>query len=273
MGRAHPACDGRCRADLAAAAPRHLLDRRPQAAHLRPEARQPHSPRARQAREPVGDRSGRRRNREGPRRRHPGLRPRRRHRCEPAELAQARGNALGARPRRDPADAHAQRHARPGRGAGGRSAQDRPRRHHRRAARCRGVRLRDRAPCRLGLHHDARLPLGHVPRRRRDAEPRPARALRGQAGVRGQLHGVHRRRGARVPRRARIPVPRRGDRPPRGPRHQRGGRALEGERARSRRRSSPAPRSETTRPVGTRILRTTNSTSTSTSRSSRPRAT
>ena len=53
VGRAHPARDGRRRADLAAAAPRHLLDRRPQAAHLRPQAREPGGAGARQAREPV----------------------------------------------------------------------------------------------------------------------------------------------------------------------------------------------------------------------------
>ena len=75
--------------------------------------------------------------------------PRRRHGREPAQLAEARRHAVGARPRRDPADAHAQRHARPRRRAGRRSAEDRPRRHHRRAARRRGVRLRDGAARRV----------------------------------------------------------------------------------------------------------------------------
>ena len=84
--------------------------------------------------EPVGHRRGRRGRHEGARRRHPRLRPRRRHRREPAQLAQARGHPVGARPRRDPADAHAQRHARPRGRAGRRPAEDRPRRHHR--ARC-----------------------------------------------------------------------------------------------------------------------------------------
>ena len=62
-----------------------------------------------------------------------------------ADLAQARRRPVGARPGRDPADAAAQRPARPHRRAGRRPAQDRPRRRHRRAARRRGVRLRHRA--------------------------------------------------------------------------------------------------------------------------------
>ena len=65
--------------------------------------------------------------------------------ASPADLAQARRRALGARPGRDPADAAAQRPARPDRRADRRAAQDRPRRGHRRAARRRGVRLRHRA--------------------------------------------------------------------------------------------------------------------------------
>ena len=53
VDRPHPARHRRRRPDLAAAAPRHLLDRRPQAADLRPEARQPRGARPRQARQPV----------------------------------------------------------------------------------------------------------------------------------------------------------------------------------------------------------------------------
>ena len=52
-----------------------------------------------------------------------------------ADLAQARRRSLGARPGRDPADAAAQRPARPDRRADRRPAQDRPRRRRRRAAR------------------------------------------------------------------------------------------------------------------------------------------
>ena len=50
----------------------------------------------------------------------------------------------------------------------------------RRAARRRGVRLRDRAAGGLRLHHDAGLPPRHLPGRRRDAEPGAARALHRQ---------------------------------------------------------------------------------------------
>ena len=89
----------------------------------------------REARRRGRRRHGRRRRLQGARRRRPDLRPRRRHRRLAADLAQARRRALGARPRRDPADAAAQRPARPDRRAVRRPAQDRPRRRHRRAAR------------------------------------------------------------------------------------------------------------------------------------------
>ena len=126
------------------------------------------------------------------------LRPRRRHRRGAAHVDQARGRAVGARPRRDPADAGAQRAARPHRRAGRRPAEDRPRRRDRRAARRRGVRLRDGAARGERLHHDARLPPRHVPGGCRDAEPRAAQEVLGQARVRRELHGVHRRGGARA---------------------------------------------------------------------------
>ena len=178
-------------------------------------------------------RRGRRRHRrrgrvEGARRRRPDLRPRRRHRRLAADLAQARRRPVGARPGRDPADAAAQRAARPDRRADRRPAQDRPRRRRRRAARRRGVRLRDRAAGGLGLHHDAGLPPRHLPGGRRDPEPGPARALHRPGRARRQLLRVHRRGGARVPRRARLPHPRRGDRPGGLARRGRGGRPLEG---------------------------------------------
>ena len=80
VGRAHASRDRGRRSDLAAPAPRHLLDRRPQAAHLRPQARQPERARPRQARQRVGHRRGRRGRREGTRRCRARLRPRRRHR-------------------------------------------------------------------------------------------------------------------------------------------------------------------------------------------------
>jgi glutamate synthase (NADPH/NADH) large chain len=145
--------------------------------------------------------------------------------------AQARGRAVGARPGRNPADPAAQQAARPDRRAGRRPAEDRPRRDHRRAARGRGVRLRQRAARGLGLHHDARLPPGHLPGRRGHPEPAAAGEVQRQARVRGHLLRVHRRRGQAVPGLARGPVAGR-DRRPGGPaRHGARGRALEGLRA------------------------------------------
>ena len=66
-------------------------------------------------------------------------------------------------------------------GADRRPAQDRPRRHRRRAAGRRRVRLLDRAADRDGLHHDARLPPEHVPGGHRDAGPGAAQALQGRS--------------------------------------------------------------------------------------------
>ena len=116
------------RADLAAAAPRHLFDRRHQAAHPRPQERQQGGADTREAGGRGGGRHGRGRCLEGPRRRGADLRARRWHRRRPAHVDQARGRAVGAGPRGDPADAGAQRLARPHRRAGRRSAQDGSRR-------------------------------------------------------------------------------------------------------------------------------------------------
>ena len=117
------------------------------------------------------------------------------------------GRAVGARPGRDPADAAAQQAAGPDRGPGRRPAQDRPGRDHRRAARRGGVRLRQRAAGRVGLHHDARLPPGHLPGRRGHPEPGAAGPVQRQARVRGELLRVHRRGGQGVPGPARVPPP------------------------------------------------------------------
>ena len=79
LHRQDPLLDAGRRPDLAAAAPRHLLDRGPQAADLRPALREPGRAGLGQARG-----GGRRRHRrggrgQGQRRPHPDLRPRRRH--------------------------------------------------------------------------------------------------------------------------------------------------------------------------------------------------
>ena len=232
VGRQDPVLHAGRRPDLAAAAPRHLLDRGPRPADPRPQERQPVGPRPREAGRRGRRRHGRRGRLQGARRRRAHLRPRRRHRRLAADLAQARRRPVGARPGRDPADAAAQRPARPDRRADRRPAQDRPRRGHRGAARRRGVRLRDRAAGRVRLHHDAGLPPRHLPGRRRDPEPRAARALHRQGRVRRQLLRVHRRGGARAARRARLPHARRGDRPGRRARREPRGRPLEGRRAR-----------------------------------------
>ena len=123
------------RPDLAAAASRHLFDRRSGAADLRPEERQ--SARRYLGQAGVGSRRrhGRRRRLQGPRRPcdHLGLRGR--HGRFAADLDQARRQPVGNRPRRDPPDAGAQppalAHRRPGR----RRLAHRPRRRRRRPAR------------------------------------------------------------------------------------------------------------------------------------------
>ena len=132
--------------DLAAAAPRHLLDRGPRPADPRPQERQPAR---RGSTSSWSPRSASARSRPGVSKAHADVVLISGHdggtgACA-ADLAQARRRPVGARPRRDPADAAAQRAARPHRRAGRRPAQDRPRRRHRRAARRRGVRLRHRA--------------------------------------------------------------------------------------------------------------------------------
>ena len=97
--------------DLAAAAPRHLLDRGPQAADLRPALRQPGRARVGQARERGRRRDGRGRRGQGQRRPRADRRPRRRHRRLAAFEHPGRGHPVGDRPRRDAADAGAQRPA------------------------------------------------------------------------------------------------------------------------------------------------------------------
>ena len=198
VGRQDPLLHAGRGPHLAAAAPRHLLDRGSRAADPRPQERQPAGPDPREARVRGRRRHGRGRGVQGARRRGPDLRPRRRHRRRAADLAQARRRTLGARPGRDPADPAAQRPARPDRRPDRRPAEDRPRRGDRRPARCRGVRLRHRAAGRVGLHHDAGLPPRHLPGRRRHPEPRPARALHRQGRARRQLLRVRRRGGPRA---------------------------------------------------------------------------
>ena len=177
LDRPHSLLDTRRRADLATATSRHLLHRGSGSAHPRPEEREQLGSHPREARGRGRRRHRRGRRREGARRRGPHLRPRRRHRGRAAHVVEARGLAVGDRPRRDPADAREERTARQDRRAGRRPAEDRARRRRGSAPRRRGVRLRDRAARRVGLCDDARLPPRHLSRRDRDPEPRAASTL------------------------------------------------------------------------------------------------
>ena len=230
LDRQGAALDARRGPDLTSAASRHLLDRGSEAADPRPEEREPPGAHPREA-------GGRGRRGHGGGGRGQGvlgrgadLGPRRRDGRVAADVDQARGRPLGARPRRDPAGARPQQAARPHRRPGGRAAEDGARRRHRRAARRRGVRLRHRAAGRHGLRDDAGLPPQHVPRRHRDPGPRAPQALRGRAGVRHDLLPVHRRGGPGAHGPARLPDRRRDDRPGGPPGRAGGGRPLEGAR-------------------------------------------
>ena len=174
LHRERAADDAGRRPDLAAAASRHLLDRGPEAADLRPALRESRGARLGEARRGGRRRHGRRRRREGERRPRAHLRPRRRHRRLAALVDPVRRHPVGDRARGDAADARAQRPALADLGADRRPAQDRARRRRRRAARRRRDGLRDRAADRDGLRDDARLPPQHVPGRDRDAGSRAA---------------------------------------------------------------------------------------------------
>ena len=220
------------RPDLAPAPPRHLFDRGPQAARLRPQERQSAGARLGQARL-----RGRRRHGRGGRRQVQGrprddLRLRGRHRRFAADLDQARRQPVGDRPGRDSPDAGAQRpalaHQRPGR----RRRPHRTRRRRRRAARRRRVRLLHRAADRRRLHHDAQVSSQHLPGRRRHPGPGVAQALRRPARARHQLLLLRRRRGARADGVDGLPQLRRDDRPEPDARQGGADRAGQGARAR-----------------------------------------
>ena len=122
------------RPDLAAAASRHLFDRGSRAADPRPEERESAGVDLGEARVGSRRRHRRRGRREGEGRPRDDRRPRRRHRRVAGVVDQARRHAVGARSRRNAADAGAEPPARPHRRAGRRPDEDRPRR--RRSARC-----------------------------------------------------------------------------------------------------------------------------------------
>ena len=207
----HPA---RRRPHLAAAAPRHLLDRGPRAAHLRPQAGQPDRRRVGEARGRGRRRHDRGRRREGARRRRADLGRERRHRRVAALVDQARRACRGSsawptRSRRWSTTACAA-------GCGSAStAASRPGRARgaRRAARRRRVLVRHRGDARRGLHHGARLPPRHLPDRHRHPAPEPAGQVHRHPRGRRHLPALRRRGGARAARVARAALARRGDRP------------------------------------------------------------
>ena len=201
------------RAHLAAAASRHLLDRGPRAARLRPEAGEPGRGRLGQARLRGRRRAGRRRCREGARRRRARRRSGRRDRRQPTVVDQERGCAVGARARRDAADARRRRSARPGSPPRRRRAEDGPGRRGRRAARRRRGVLRHGRADRAGLPDGALVPPRHLSRRDRDATARAAREVRRDAGARRGVPPLRRGRGAAAPREPRPQRARRGRRP------------------------------------------------------------
>ncbi len=112
-------------------APRHLFDRGSGAAYSRSEERQRQGAYFGQARLGSRRRHRCRRRVQGARGSCDDLRLRRRHGCEPADLADPCRLALGNRPRRNPADPGAERTARPHRGAGRRRPPHRARRRDR----------------------------------------------------------------------------------------------------------------------------------------------
>ena len=142
------------------------------------------------------------------------------------------GTPVGARPRRDPADAGAEPPARAHRGPGRRPDEDRPRRGDRRDPRRRRVRLRHRAAGGRGLHHDAQVPPEYLSGRRGDPGSGAAPQVRRQARARRELLLPRRRGSARADGAAGNQKNRRPHRSHRAARHEEGHRALEGARPR-----------------------------------------
>ena len=189
----------RHRPDLAAAAPRHLFDRRPRAADLRPEAGQSEGAGVGEAGLARGRRHDRGRRGQGRRRPDHDLRPRRRHRREPAVVDPLCRHAVGTGPGRGAAGAARQRPARARHRAGRRRPQDRARRDQGRVARRGEFRLRHRADDRARLQVPAHLPPQQLRHRRGDAGRAPAcEPLHRPAGARRELLPRRRRGSARA---------------------------------------------------------------------------
>ena len=178
VDREDAALDAGRRPDLAAAAPRHLLDRGPRAAHPRPQERQPAGPRAREAGVRGRRRHRRRRRGQGARRRRPRSRattaapaprrsPRSSTRARPWELGLAETQqTLLLNGLRDRVVVQTDGQLKTGRDVV--------------IAALLGAEEFGFATAPLvvmRLRDDARLPPRHLPGRRRDAEPGAARAV------------------------------------------------------------------------------------------------
>ncbi len=200
-----------------AAPPRHLLDRGPGPAHLRPEAGQHLRRRGRQARGRGRGRHDRRRGGEGAGRRGHDLGRQRGHRCVTALVHQARWPAVGAGAGRHPAGPGREPAAGPCAGAGRRRLPHRPGRVRRRPPGRRRVQLRHRRDDRRGLHHAAGLPQGHLFDRGRHPAAPPAGQVRRHARGCGRLLHLRGRGGPEPAGLAGAAQPRRRHRPGRAP--------------------------------------------------------
>ena len=246
--RAAPALDAGGQPDLAAAAPRHLLDRGPGAADLRPEADQPAGQGLRQAGQPVRGRDDRGRGGEGEGRRDPDLGAQRRHGGEPADLDQVRRAAVGDGALRGAPGADGEQPARPGDPAHRRGPADRAGHRDRGDARGAGVRHRHGVLDRDGLHHGAAVPVEHLPGRGVHPGPAAAREVHRDGGQGRQPDELLRPGGAGGAGGGRGAVDRRGDRA--------GGPADAGEpRGGAPGRSRPQPAPDQRRPGGAAQLR------------------
>ena len=137
------------------------------------------------------------------------------------------GQPVGNRPGRDAADLGAERIARPHRGPGRWRPAHRARRGGGRASGRRRIRLRHRAPDRLGLHHDAQMPSQHLPGGCRHPGPGLAQALHRPARACDQLFLLRGRRAARDHGAAGLPHRGGDDRPRRPARREEGHLPLE----------------------------------------------
>ena len=197
--------------------PRHLLDRGPVPAHLRPAPSRSLGQGLGQARRAGRHRDRRVGRRQGQRRHHPSLRPRRRHGRVPGVVHQALRRADGDGVGGSAPVARRERAARPRRAPRRRRHAVRPGRARHRGARRGRVRVRDGGHDRDRVRHGARVPHQQLPRRRRVPARGVARPVPWHAGRRGRLLPVCGGRGARGAGRARPALARRPHRPRRPP--------------------------------------------------------